>query len=243
MIKVKKTSNDANVNDLEINFKRLNRFPLFYLPEKFVNDTLIEEEDTIDTNFGNELYDTVLKDRFSNILNIETLFYVCKVRLIWDKEKSNYFITTDLDYIPLLNTANKSTILFNVEIAGKKNIRKNVSDNGTYEQINFSVVNGEENDVVIPDPDTDNISTDDFKLYRLDLPGIENSIKTNWLNANTRIGETNEIYMLRMDKKKLFGSDTKLHLHKIVPRMLNKNTVEYLGRIADVDYVYLPIQF
>lgn len=239
MVKIKKISNDKSTSDLEIVFKTNKKFPLFALTDDYVNDMLMETEDNaVDTNFVNELYDTDVDSRFKNIVNIKTNIYKYKTRLIYDKVMQNYTMTMQLDYLPLLNTANKSTILYKIDLAGKKET-KHVRNNEVYEQMSFILSGGDENDVAIPEPDDSNISTDDFKLYLLNLRGIESPF--NNVDVVVTYKESNRIYMLRIDKKKIFGDDTALHLHQLTPKTLNKHNMEYIGRVSDIDYVYLPI--
>ena len=239
MVKIKNISKDKSTADLEVILKTRKKFPLFTLTNDYVNDLFIETEDNaIDTQFTNELYDTDTDKRFKNIVNIKTNIYKYKIRLIYDKLVKNYTLTMQLDYIPLLNTANKSTALFKIDLAGMKQT-KHMQNNEVYEQMSYILSGGDENDVAIPEPDDKNISTDDFKLYLLNLRGIQSPF--NKTVAPLTYEESNRIYMLQIDKKKIFGKDTLLHLHQLTPKTLNKHNVEYIGRIADIDYVYLPI--
>ena len=239
MVKIKNVNNDANSTDLEVVLKTNKKFPLFTLTNDYVNDLVIEIESTaVDTNFNNELYDTDVKDRFKNIVNIKTKLYDYKIRLIYDKLNSNYTITMQLDYLPLINTANKSTLIFKIDLAGKKQT-SHMQNNEVYEQMSYILSGGENNDVEIPEPDNSNISANDFKLYLLNLRGIQSPF--NKTIAPLTYQESNRIYMLKIDKKKIFGKDTALHLHQLTPKTLNKHNMEYIGKVTDIDYVYLPI--
>ena len=239
MVKIKNISKDKSTTDLEVILKTRKKFPLFTLTNDYINDLVMEtEDDAVDAQFTNELYDTDTDKRFKNIVNIKTNIYKYKIRLIYDKLVKNYTLTMQLDYIPLLNTANKSTALFKIDLAGMKQT-KHMQNNEVYEQMSYILSGGDENDVAIPEPDDKNISTDDFKLYLLNLRGIQSPF--NNVDVVVTYKESNRIYMLRIDKKKIFGKDTLLHLHQLTPKTLNKHNVEYIGRVADIDYVYLPI--
>ena len=250
MIKIKKNSNSASASDLNVNLIELVKSPLYYLEDAFVNDVLIDEENTINNTFNNSIYDTNTDNRFKDIMNFKFLMYSFSLRLIYDKVEQNYFLTYNPDYVPLLNTNNRSITMKYINLAGKKNIGKTWTKNHSYEQISHELLGGEENDVPIPEPNNSGnnaITPNDFKIYRLNLLGIMSPLKTRIRKTESSgiasYVETNEIYMLRMDKKKLFGNDTKLHLHLVLPKTLNKHSVEYIGRESNIDYVYLPVQF
>jgi len=250
MIKIKNSNNDASASDLNVNLIELVKSPLYYLEDAFVNDVLIDEENTINNTFNNGIYDTATDSRFKDIMNFKFLMYSFSLRLIYDKVKQNYFLTYNPDYVPLINTNNRSITMKYINLAGKKNIGKTWTKDHSYEQISHELLGGEENDVAIPEPSdsgSNTITANDFKIYRVNLLGIMSPLKTRIRKSeNNSIAsyvETNEVYMLRINKKKIFGDDTKLHLHLVLPKTLNKHSVEYIGRESDIDYVYLPIQF
>ena len=251
MIKIKQTSADAASTDLGVNLLSLTKTPLYYLEDTFVNDVLVEEEDSIDNNFTNSLYDSDSDNRFTDVVNARLLYYSYKIRLIHDDVNKNYILTFNPDYVPLKNTANRSTTMYKLDLAGRKQLNKGYNGHSTYEQLSYDLLGGEDNDVAIAKPDTtsdDGVKTTDFKLLRLNLRGILNPFRTRIRKTkdNSDVAnyvDTNEIYMLKMDKKKLFGDNTNIHIHQILPKTLNKHSIDYIGKISDVDYVYMPIEF
>ena len=252
MLKIKEKSATAASTDLNVNLNKLTNSPLYYLDSALIADVGIEEGN-IDDTFTNGIYDTDANDRFVDIVNALPLLYGFKVRLIYDKVLSNYFLTYDPDYVPLVNTNNRSVTISKLDVSGKKNIIKTHIRGKLYDGLSHELLGGEDNDVVIPEPNTTDatqtnyLSTNDFKLLRLNLRGILNPLKTRLRvddgNTTATYVETNEIYMLGVDKKKAFGDTTAIHVHQILPKTLNKFSVEYIGTIADLDYVYFPIQF
>ena len=251
MIKIKVTGSESSSSDLNIKFNKLTNIPLYTLDNTLIADTGIEET-KIDNVFNKELYDTDNDSRFVNIVNILPTLYGYKFRLIYDKVTSNYFITFNVDYIPLLNTNNRSVVIGKLCLGGMKNITKSHTHGRISDTLSHELLGGLDNDIVIPEPNTtddsqgDYLSTDDFKLIRLNLRGLLNPVETRLKIEEGDLGtyvNTNEIYMLGVDKAKAFGSDTSLHIHQVLPKTLNKFSIEYLGKISDIDYVYIPIQF
>jgi len=247
MIKIKNKNDQASTKDLNIVFKDGTGAPVFYLEDSMVTDITIKEENTFDSTFNKEFYDTDTSNRFIDIINFKPLFYDYRLRLIYDSVESNYFLTFNPDYIPLLNTENRVLPVFITTIRGNKTSPKFNNSRGSFVQLSHEVNGGSKLDVEIPTPDTTKITATDFGLYRLDLRGIMNPFKTRIRkmesNEIATYVETNEVYFLKMNKSKLFGKDTKLHLHHLLPITLNKFSVDYIGKVADIDYVYIPIQF
>ena len=249
MIRLKNKDNDASSNDLIVHLKDALKLPLYYMEDSLITDITLEEESDIDNDFTNELYDPDVDSRFTPLINFKPLLYFYKLRLIHDDLNKNLFLVFDLDYVPLQNTVNRSISMLRINLAGKKENPNPNMDDKIYTTLTHELIGGNDNDVAIPQPSTsgvNGVSSSDFKLYRVNMTGIlskfKSKIRIKDSNDVYSYAETNELYLLRIDKKKVFGDDTNLHLHQVLPRTLNKFSVEYIGRLSDVKYVYLPIQ-
>ncbi len=243
LVRIKKVNEDRSDNDLAIRFYPTNSLPFIVIEDSMLEELGFEESNSINTNFGKELYkQSEDEDGYINIINVILNRYGYSLRLIYDSDVGKLFFTYNLDYIPLINTVRRSEIIPKYMLGGLKDNRRLNIDNQILDH-SLTTSSDRYDDITYPEPDT---NSSNFKLYSLNLRGIMNPIKTRKRISDNRTGETNyyetnEIYFLQIDKKKVLGDDTSPYIYSILPVSGNKFSLNYIGRVSDIDYLYIPI--
>jgi len=242
MLRLRQVGASASNTDLGVILKNGQGLPFYVIDPTLEADIIMDEETNKNQTFNKEIYDTDVDSRFTNLANFRLEMYGYSCRLIYDNVTQKTFITYNPDYVPLLNTANRTTT-FNIHNLG--GIIGSTNRTTSRMDLKFDPRASITDDIKFEAPASD-ITTDDFKIYKVYLRGIRNVFETRVRKTSSTDSNivnyyyTNELYFMKMDKQRFFGNSP-VYVHEILPYTLNKFSINPLTKITDIDYVWVPI--